>query len=837
MEVIMGRFIKKKKLPDIHNAFLRLKYDNADCLTEGDVEHKIIIPILEKIFNIPNVNIKAKNYVPSFNIGKGSKFQSGYFPDFTVFVNTLPVVVVEAKSPDKPIELAIEEAKLYALELNKKYKSGVNPAKYIIASNGVQFAFGIWDNDSDIIMDINNVIPNASDINKVYNFINFDALDSYSKDCLERNSPSEKYYSAMNIRGGIRRAMIPVEPNPFFGTGILSRLIDLYFDNDESNIDEIIDKAYVSTSDRNDFDRELEAMLKSRLCLLENKYNLLNSNSSKDCELNNEIKRHISSFHNTSKMQLIIGAVGSGKSLFIKRFYTKLLDEEIRKNSIWAFINFNVGYETKEILEDWVAKQFIEEIEKNAAIQGINILDEIENVFATEINRRRVQYNMLKGISEEKYKERLANDLLEWQNDKKMYLTCLSRYLSGEKGITIIVVFDNVDRQDSEVQLKIFQVAKWLLDETKSLGLMDLRDTTYETYKSQPPLDAFVNSSNFYITPPYLQRIISRRLILAAQKIKEECDGDLEAILHSGAIVKYSPDKLQDYFTSIFKLISKDNGKRLLGALSNNNIRAVLNVFSQILKSGHVDAEKFISSDYSNECTNNEIKVAENELIRAIMRGSYKYYTEKSIITNIYGSLNNAKKHNSFLILQCLLFLNKNFSNQGDKLLKGFFYCNTVIDKLEKYGFLHDDIMNTLKYLLKNKMIFSERCEAENLQDDDLIQIAPSGFLHLTFLSKRLEYVSSCAYCSRIRDKDVAERIGELWEISKDNKDIKKIRKKEVVSLLIDSIEKEFNDLKSSNPFFDADSEWILEIINNAKEAIHWEPYNTTDAQSLLPLN
>ena len=71
----MGRFIKKKKLPDIHNAFLRLKYDNADCLTEGDVEHKIIIPILEKIFNIPNVNIKAKNYVPSFNIGKGSKFK------------------------------------------------------------------------------------------------------------------------------------------------------------------------------------------------------------------------------------------------------------------------------------------------------------------------------------------------------------------------------------------------------------------------------------------------------------------------------------------------------------------------------------------------------------------------------------------------------------------------------------------------------------------------------------------------------------------------------------------------------------------------------------------
>ena len=65
----------------------------------------------------------------------------------------------------------------------------------------------------------------------------------------------------------------------------------------------------------------------------------------------------------------------------------------------------------------------------------------------------------------------------------------------------------------------------------------------------------------------------------------------------------------------------------------------------------------------------------------------------------------------------------------------------------------------------------------------------------------------------------------------------KKIRKKEVVSLLIDSIEKEFNDLKSSNPFFDADSEWILEIINNAKEAIHWEPYNTTDTQSLLPLN
>ncbi len=47
-------------------------------------------------------------------------------------------------------------------------------------------------------------------------------------------------------------------------------------------------------------------------------------------------------------MQLIVGAVGSGKSLFIRRFFKRLMPEELKKKTMWAFLNFNTELKSPE---------------------------------------------------------------------------------------------------------------------------------------------------------------------------------------------------------------------------------------------------------------------------------------------------------------------------------------------------------------------------------------------------------------------------------------------------------------------------------------------------------
>ena len=140
--------------------------------------------------------------------------------------------------------------------------------------------------------------------------------------------------------------------------------------------------------------------------------------------------------------------------------------------------------------------------------------------------------------------------------------------------------------------------------------------------------------------------------------------------------------------------------------------------------------------------------------------------------------------------------------------------------------------MKTLKLLLEKDLIYSEKAISESLELDDLVQISSSGHLHLKFLSSRLEYISSCAYTSLIRDKEIAERIADIWSLVGDAKDIKKSSKQEAARLLMESIEKECNDFIDANPYFSLESGEVMKLIQAAKDGIEWMP-ETYRAKSL----
>ena len=352
---------------------------------------------------------------------------------------------------------------------------------------------------------------------------------------------------------------------------------------------------------------------------------------------------------------------------------------------------------------------------------------------------------------------------------------------------------------------------------------MDIRDTTYELFKDRPPLDAFANGNNFYINSPSIVQVIRKRLDLAAKSIRNLSNvTEIKALLPCGISANYNLDSLERYFQAIYSLLTSGNGKMIINSLSNKSIRKVLSVFSQIIKSGHINVEKFIISSYDKTNKFDNVKIPESELIRALMRQNHKYYNNSAnnIIHNIFGSIEQLERNNSFLTILCLVYLSKHFNSIGDNGYRGIFSCETIINHLERFGFLKNDIMKILNSLEKKDLIYSDKTMPEELRDTDLIQISSSGHLHLKFLSVRLEYLASCAFTSLIQDKDIATRIGQIWFLSKQANDITYNHKVEAANLFLDSLEKEFLLYKNLNPYFSKESDDIQKILNDARAGV-----------------
>jgi hypothetical protein len=78
---------------------------------------------------IPHPSVERKKYLAPTTLGKNAQKTRGYFPDFSVWEMALPIMIVEAKAPDVPVDVGYREACLYARHLNSRYKHGVNTSQ------------------------------------------------------------------------------------------------------------------------------------------------------------------------------------------------------------------------------------------------------------------------------------------------------------------------------------------------------------------------------------------------------------------------------------------------------------------------------------------------------------------------------------------------------------------------------------------------------------------------------------------------------------------------------------------------------------------------------------
>jgi hypothetical protein len=211
---------------------------------------------------LPSDWIRTKDYMEPTQIDKRASKRYGYIPDYSIWKTGFPLAIVEAKSPDESIEEAIREARLYATEINKRYPPNINPIAYILASNGKKFALTQWDSETEILYATAvDLQPGTAILAAFRSILNRDDFEQRAGH-LDRQFQGARFHRVPTLLGASRvseqmginsfaQELFPVVTK-YFGT-----------EADEAS-DDIIDRGYVSSEERGEYDGVLETYLKDR---------------------------------------------------------------------------------------------------------------------------------------------------------------------------------------------------------------------------------------------------------------------------------------------------------------------------------------------------------------------------------------------------------------------------------------------------------------------------------------------------------------------------------------------------------------------------------------------
>lgn len=763
---------------------------SEDVVNESDVEQKIVLPLLteETGLGIPLRAIKTKSLIRPYDVGKGRNRRIGYIPDYLVWAQSLPVMVVEVKPPRVAAITAYEEAQQYALALNTHYPTGINPVAIVIGTNGTQLLVGNWDGAPQLRFDMASLAQGPESA-ELYNLCGWRILEEHAVQ-VTKKIVRPSYFRPYNFAGGeaILRQTVPINNFAMDLVEVLKR----YFSSETRvDNDEILTKGYVSSEETTKYDGLMETFLRDSLRERPTQFGLnLTPTGKGESNLSSRLGSFTHANYPDGHLQLIIGSVGAGKSIFARRYQRHLLPTSLGARSKWAFLDFNDWSGSAQDTERWVCEKFLDSFELQNPDFDIYQEDNIEAIFAPLIVRRdRTAYAKLKNAAPTEYEIQKSRDLRMWMDDRPVFVENLCRYFIADRGDVVVSVFDNVDRLGRDEQIKIFSITQWFKSLTKSFCLLQLRDETYELYKNDKPLDTYRTAIRFYIRPPRFVDVIKKRVWLAHDYIQKNLPKELSYRTANGQRISYKSVDLAQFLTTLYQAIfhNERNSARIVEALAARDTRKSLETFTRIVTSGHL-SELSLTSLTAGA---GGIPLRESDLIRILMRTDYRLFGDSSgPISNIFFAENNWRRPSILLGLEVLAFLIEHRRKIGEIGLQGYFTISHIQDDMEALGFARPDVISCVEHLLDRGLVVADEMKVKTVREELSVKIHASGWMHQRILCERVEYLYGILTVVPLRSRERCESIAQAIRIDLNGK-ISAARKIAAVQLFRDQLQED----------------------------------------------
>ncbi|WP_159392821.1 hypothetical protein [Methylobacterium sp. C1] len=781
------------------------------------METLVVLPLLTRpeCLGIPNERIRSKEGISARDIGKGNKQKIGYIPDYCVYLQSLPVLIVEAKKPHRDVHVAYGEARLYATEINRSFPHNLNPCSRIISTDGTHLLAGYWDAEPEVSVSVAALNPATPAMDQLIKIAGREQLARVIEP-ISVALRAKDFRRPFNQGAGQAQIISRLEPNTFAAD--LSPVLRRYFSSRDQTTDpEIYSKAYVSSNEVSSYDRILEFFLKDRLSRARRRTELTTTRRKSD-----KITKAISTFGEAKPiggdLQLVTGSVGVGKSLFARRYKEFLQPKQMEEKNHWAFLDFVNAPDDLTKWNEWVCEQFTESIVEEGAPFDLRDGDDQERIFAKDLADRSSYYKRMEKIQVDRGELERARDLEQWRTDHSRLALGIARYLQGDRGENLIVVFDNVDKLDVNTQLAAFQTALWFMDQTRCLVVLQMRDSTFEAYKDRPPLDTYKSGQIFHISPPRFVDVVRKRLELCLDSLSEHAPEQVKFQTRSGITISYPSTRAGEFLKGIYiELFQKPNNvSRILEALAGRNVRNALDMFMAIITSGHMPEDVIASVAQGSGFQ----AFPEYRILRALMRQDYRYFNNYSgFVANIFNCDSKWARPSNLIIPEILFYVLRKRKDKGDNGQVGFMAVARLVFEMEALGFVEEDVRDAATFCLKKGLIEVETSSPDTIRAHDSLKATASAWAHMRILSSRVEYIASVMPTTPINDKQLAARVFEGMQLENRFGQLHIHQQRQLAESFLGYLTKQQKEMMAHPGFASRESsgtEYVLEKIREA---------------------
>lgn len=732
------------------------QFDDLVLMTESDVEQKFIFPLLTRSsaegLGYDPSDFRTKQDIRKIAIDKGGK-KKLYFPDYAVVLDGVPALIIEAKAPEADLDEASREARLYATEINSNYPVGLNPCSRLLVTDGRRIIGYHWDSDKPVLSidraDLNIVSP---DFAELQSFAGKHVVQVDVERLLRKLRTAADYVRPVQLLGGKAVANESVGENSF---GANVSIEYKYLFNPETGEERalVVENAYVTSKRKLAHVAPIDKIVRAAIPA-----HVLDATPLNDTGQPSEILTKLANSGRVrNELCLLIGSVGSGKSTFTDYLRVRALPHSVIGQTGWISINLNTAPLSKELIYGWAIEQIGEAIRVAHANIDFDELSFLRKIYHQELTRVEKGKASLFDKSSERYSEIVFEEIDRLQQDRLATLKATINYLYRDHGKLLVVVLDNCDKRSRDDQLLMFEVATWLKTSFHCMVFLPLRDTTYDQYRSEPPLDTVIKDLVFRIDPPLLERVIQARLEFALREVAGSSRKFVYR-LPNGMNVECARSEVGDYLRSIVTTLFQDHYfRRIVTGLAGRNIRRGLEMLLDFCKSGHISEAEILKIRRSS----GGYQVPQHVVSKILLKGKRRYYSDKETsVRNVFSSDPADPLPNPFVRLAILQWLKMKKRDFGPNKTLGFHKVSSLVADLQSAGYSKHRVMIELEELRSAECVVAEG-PAAMVEMEDLVSLAPAGYVHLD-LTHNINYLATVAEDVWFRENQLAKQIADV---------------------------------------------------------------------------
>ncbi len=523
---------------------------------------------------------------------------------------------------------------------------------------------------------------------------------------------------------------------------------------------DMLAKCFVESKESRSADENLEKITRNLL----NRIDIVNSE--KGIELEKQIRESVEL--KRGEFVLIIGNKGAGKSTFIDRFFRLVLEKSLRENCLVIRIDIADSNGNQSTIVSWLIDKLKSELENSLFKGEYPSYEELQGVFFKEYERwkygeRKYLYERDKNQFKEKFGEWIAN-LIDTKPQE--YVMKLIENAIQSRGLMPCIVFDNTDHFPQSFQEAVFQYAQSIYRKVFSFIICPITDRTIWQLSKSGPLQSYESTRNFYLPVPSIKDVLAKRVEFIKKKALEDSSPVREYFTRKG--IRLSIPNVSGFALAVEDIfINEDYISRVVGWLSNYDIRRSLQIVQRIITSPIIDIAELVKAYVIGK----ESHPSRRSIIKALLVGEYNhfYQQDSNFILNIFEV--NPNGITSPLIRLSILRLLIDIYSENSDSEKIYFSVENILNYFEPATVSRIAVEEHLKALLNYRLIEPYDPTDTLIYESQRVKITHSGRIHYEFAVEDKEgiYMSVMALITSVNSHNYVMRVRELMNHKKMN--------------------------------------------------------------------